>query len=459
MPALPGCVSLHRMSQRPRIVIAQQQRLALNTGLTAAIRLLRSDAAGLTRYLEEQAATNPHVRLVGPDAASLGDWLPRWSGVLTYGPRSRVAPPETASADPSLISHVTAAVRAMRLPPAGQRIALALVEALEPSGWLGRSVAAIADDLNLPEPEVLAILQRLQTIEPTGLFARNLGECLALQAAEMGQLDPEMAVLLQNLDLLAAGDIPRLTRLCRCDEAGIARRFRSIRTMNPKPGSSFAQTNPAITREPDLIARPLKNGRWQVALNRSALPTVEITPDPKGDPPALQAARALRHMVEARNATLLRVGREIVARQSAALLQGAAALAPMGMADLAEALGVHVSTISRVVAGATLDAPTGVLWLRRMFSGARRGKDNDAPPQAVAALRHRLSRIIATENRAKPLSDAALVVRLAEDSGVTLARRTIAQYREAEGIPPAYRRRLRVMTTRKRIAAPKANQD
>jgi RNA polymerase sigma-54 factor len=131
----------------------------------------------------------------------------------------------------------------------------------------------------------------------------------------------------------------------------------------------------------------------------------------------------------------------------------------MGMADLAEALGVHVSTISRVVAGATLDAPTGVLWLRRMFSGARRGKDNDAPPQAVAALRHRLSRIIATENRAKPLSDAALVVRLAEDSGVTLARRTIAQYREAEGIPPAYRRRLRVMTTRKRIAAPKANQD
>lgn len=447
------------MTQRPRIVIAQQQRLALNTGLTAAIRLLRSDAAGLTRYLEEQAATNPHIRLVGPSAAALGDWLPRWSGVLTYGTRSQPAQMETASADPSLIAHVTAAVRAMGLPPASQRIALALIEELEPSGWLGRSVAAIAGDLATPEPEVLAVLRRLQTIEPTGLFARSLGECLALQAADMGALDYAMTVLLQNLDLLAAGDIPRLTRLCGCDEAEIARRFRSIRTMNPKPGASFAQVNPASTREPDLVARPLKGGRWQVALNHSALPSVEITPNAEGDAAALQAARALQHMVKARNATLLRVGREIVTRQSAALLQGPAALAPMGMADLAEALGLHVSTISRVVSGATLDGPTGVLWLRRMFSGARRGKDNAAPPQAAAALRHRLGRIIAAENRASPLSDAALVARLAEESGITLARRTIAQYREAEGIPPAYRRRLRPVKTQKKSPPPKAAQN
>lgn len=446
------------MSQRPRIIIAQQQRLALNTSLSAAIRMLRSDAAGLTRYLEEQAAMNPHIRLAGPEPAALGEWLPRWSGVLTYGPRSLTAAPETASADPSLIAHVTAAVRAMALGPTGQRIALALVEELEPSGWLGRSVAAIAQDLQLPEPEVLALLQRLQKIDPPGLFARSLGECLALQAAELGQLDREMAVLLQNLDLLAAGDLPRLTRLCGCDEAGIARRFRCIRTLNPKPGTSFAHTNPALAREPDLVARPLKGGRWQVALNRSALPTVEVNTTPTGNPAALQAARALRHMVEARNTTLLRVGREIIARQSAALLQGPAALVPMGMADVAAALGLHVSTISRVVAGVSLDAPTGVLWLRRMFSGARGGKDGQTTPQAAAALRHRLGRIIASENRAKPLSDAELVTRLADDSGVTLARRTVAQYREAQGIPPAHRRRLRSGKNRGKPPQPDTGQ-
>lgn len=446
------------MSQRQRINIAQHQRLALNTSLHASIRLLRSDTAGLTRYLEEQAAENPHLRLIAPQPAALGDWLPRWSGALSFGGRASGEMPEPAAAQPGLIAHVTAAIQAMSLPRAGHRIVLALVEALEPSGWLGRSTQAIAADLDLPEDEVKAVLARLQQIEPAGLFARNLAECLALQLAEAGKLDRPMTVILHNLDLLAAGDTARLAALCGCDEAGIARRFRTIRTLNPKPGNSFSTTDPAHAREPDLLARPLKGGRWQVALNRSALPSLEVvtTPDTASSEGRLQAARALEHMLAARNDTLLRVGREIARRQVAALLQGPGALRPMTMADLGAALGLHVSTISRVVAGASMDSPHGVWWLRRMFSGARglagrsAGKDEGGAGVAAAALRHRLGRIIASESPQAPLSDSALAERLAQETGVTLARRTVAQYREAEGIPPAHRRRRQARGARSR---------
>ena len=446
------------MSQRPRILIAQQQRLALNASLQASIRLLRSDTAGLTRYLEEQTAQNPHLRLTPPEPAAIGDWLPRWSGILSYSARSTSDPVEPAAAQPGLVAHVIERLRAMDLPRPAQRIALALLEALEPSGWLGRSPALIAQDLDLPEDHVLAVLEMVQDIDPAGLFARNLSECLTLQVADQGQLDPEMTVILRHLDLLAVGDTAQLARLCDCDEAEVIQRFRTIRTLNPKPGATFSPPDPAHSREPDLVARPLKAGRWQIALNRSALPSLEVvaTPETAADPAALTAARALSHMLKARNDTLLKVGREIANRQVAALAQGPGALKPMTMAEVAASLDLHVSTISRVVAGASLDSPQGVWWLRRMFSGARGGQggsgqaggkaDSDVeggPTMAAAALRHQLGRIVSAESPLAPLSDAALADRLAKDTGVRLARRTIAQYREAAGIPAAHRRKRR----------------
>lgn len=443
------------MSQRQRIVIAQQQRLALNSSLHASIRLLRSDTAGLTRYLEEQAAENPHLKLIPPESPALGDWLPRWTGVLALGDPASPFIPEAASAPPSLIAHATAAIQGMALPRGALPIALALVEALEPSGWLGRSPGAIAAELGLPTDEVLAVLYRLQTIEPAGLFARNLAECLALQVKEQGHLDREMMVILRNLDLLAAGQTRRLARLCDCSEAEVTQRFRLIRTLNPKPGSEFARPNPAHSREPDLLARPLHDGNWQVALNRSALPSLEVVaeaPPPAGaDPDKLKSARALSHMLSARNDTLLKVGQEIARRQVLALAQGPGALQPLTMAEVAASLGLHVSTISRVVAGASMDSPFGVWWLRRMFSGSRGGPvgeagESDGPQASAAALRHRLGRLVAAEAPEAPLSDAALAGQLAQDTGVSLARRTIAQYREAQGIPPAYRRRQMAKT-------------
>lgn len=444
------------MSQRPRIQNLQSLRLELNPSLQAAIGILRTDAAGLSRFLEEQAAENPHLVLAATPPGA-GDWLPRWRGV--FGGAGGADPDLVAGGGPSLIAHVTAAIDAMALPPRARRLALALSDALTPAGWLERPPAAIAAEAGASLPEVEAVLTRLQTIEPAGLFARDLADCLRLQAAEMGALDPVMEVILAHLPLLAAGDTARLARLAGADAAAILARFRVIRSMNPKPGTAFSGPGSApAAREPDLLATPRADGGWDIALNRSALPTLSVTRAAAGDEAQLAAARALRQAVAARNATLLRVGREIAARQQAALAAGAGALVPMTMADLGAALGLHESTISRAVAGASLDTPRGTWWLRRMFSGARRGAGGtaatgtaapgpqggrSAPPLSAAALRHRLAGLVAAEDPSRPLSDAALAGRLAAETGVVLPRRTLAQYRTDAGIPPAHRRRRR----------------
>lgn len=436
------------MSQRQRIIIAQAQRLALNTGLHASIRLLRSDAEGLARYLEDQAAENPHLRLTPAALPEVGEWLPRWSGVhfqATSGGSAREV--ETASAAPSLIAHVLAAVEKLSLTPCQRRTAQALTEALEPTGWLGTDLPDIASALKLTLAEVEAVVAKVQRIEPAGLFARNLEECLVLQAQDAGFLDREMRLMLANLPLLASGAIARLAEICGCDADGVRRRFAKIRSLNPKPGADFLGGTPAPIREPDLLARPRRGGGWTVSLNRSVLPDVEVSDeadDKSGvDRALLSSARALRHMVKARNTTLLQVGREIVRLQTAALKDGPGALQPMTMAGVGAALNLHESTISRVVAGVSLDSPRGTWWLRQMFSGRAGDKEGGATQASAAALRHRIGRLIAAESPSSPVSDQALCDRLVAETGISIARRTVAKYRAMAGIPPASRRRKR----------------
>ncbi len=429
------------MASRSRIQISQGLRLGLNASLQTSLGVLRADAAGLSAYLEEQSAQNPHLQLVA-QPAPVGDWLPRWTGVLP-GAGGAADPDLAPAAGPSLAVHVTGAIAAMDLTPRARRIARAFAEALEPSGWLGQTPAAIAREVTVSLPEAEEVLARLQQIEPAGLFARDLADCLRLQLQDIGALDAPMQVILAHLPLLAAGETGRLARLAGTDQAGVLARFRLIRGLDPKPGAAFAGPGTAApVREPDLLARPRADGGWDIALNRSALPTVEVRRAAAGDAAQLAAARALKQAVTARNATLLRVGREIAARQVAALERGPGAIRPLTMAELGETLGLHESTISRVVAGASLDTPRGTLWLRALFSPARKGVDGAAAP-AAAALRHRLAELVAAEDPGRPLSDAALAAVLSGETGVPLPRRTVAQYRTDAGIPAAHRRRRR----------------
>jgi RNA polymerase sigma-54 factor len=248
------------MNTRQRLTVTATQRLALNTALMASLRVLKADAAGLTRYLEETAAENPSLILTrlepGPQ-----DWLPRWTAA--FAATSDV--PAVAAA-PSLIAHVMAEIDS-RIPGAVHRaIALHFIEALEPSGWLGRSVAQVAQDAGCSLVAAQEVLTLLQRIEPRGLFARSLAECLRLQADEAGVHDPVMAVMLDHLDLLAKGALASLALRAKVGEADIMARLRLIREFNPKPGAAFVQ-GAAPVRAPDLIAKEADGG-WQITLNR-----------------------------------------------------------------------------------------------------------------------------------------------------------------------------------------------
>ena len=430
----PTLVQTAAMSQRPSITVTQTQRLQLNLGLHAAIRLLRADAAGLTRYLEEVAAENPALKLDPPPPPTPGEWLPRWGRVFAAPDGG---PVEQAAAGPSLLAHVLDAIDRRITDPRDRAIALALAEALEPSGWLGQPVSAIAARLQAKPREVEAVLLRLQEIEPVGLFARDLAECLTLQAQDDGIYDPVMAAVLDNLGLLASGDLARLASVAKTSPAEIAQRFRLIRAMNPKPGTEFDALAVPRPREPDLLARRGASGEWEVTMNRSSLPSLRLIDPGTGGAGQLAAAKSVQRMVEARNSTLLRVGREILQRQFRALSAGAGALVPMTMAEVAATLDLHESTVSRVVAGTSVDTPLGMWWLRALFS-----RGLGAAQVSGAALRDRLAGLVAGEDKAAPLSDAALADLLSQN-GAAVARRTVAKYREMLRIPPAHRRRMR----------------
>lgn len=415
------------MKARSKLTVSPSQRLQLSAGLQAALNVLRADATSLTEYLEEQAAETPALSLQTVLPAG-GDWLPRWSGTLPTGGSEDLE--NLADHGPSLIAHVLAAIPQLVEGDGAREIAVALADALEPSGWLGRPLAQIAAELSVSLPAVEQVLGQLQRIDPPGLFARSLAECLRLQALDAEVLDPVLATMLDRLDLVASGDWAALARLTNAPTAELQSRFRLIRSFNPKPGASFSAVA-SPQREPDLIARQGGDG-WQVAFNRSSLPALSVDPDAAG----AARARDVVRLIETRNATLLAVGQAILAHQHLALARGPSALRPLTMQDIAQSLGLHKSTVSRVVAGTAVDTPHGTWWLRRLFSPDM-GADT-----AAAALRARLARLIAQEETTEPLSDEALTQALSQD-GIALARRTVAKYRAELRIPAAHHRKRR----------------
>ncbi|SEC77852.1 hypothetical protein [Rhodobacter sp. 24-YEA-8] len=418
------------MKQRNRITIAQKQRLSLNLSLVSAISMLKSDAGSLGDWLEDMAAQNPQLQLVPPPALP-AIWAPRWHDALSRQSGAGGGTEALAAPAPGLQAHVAAGVALMRLAPAEMPLALALCSALEPSGWLGPPLSRIARDTGSTPAALEAVLLKLQAMEPAGLFARNLAECLSLQAHDTGELDPVMQAVLANLTLVAAGNLEALAVKTGATVEEIARRIRMLRSYDPKPGARF-QPGSAPVAEPDLVLREGSSGP-ELSLNHSALPSIRLQPTTGAGDRA--AAREVIRLVESRNNSLLRIGTEILRRQPLVAKQGLRALSPMTMSEVAASLGLHQSTVSRLVQGTSVDTGSGVYWLRAMFSPAVR---KGGP--AGAAMRDALTQMITAEDPVAPLTDAALAEALA-GAGAPLARRTIAKYREQLGIPPASRRK------------------
>lgn len=417
--------------------LQQARSLRITRTLRQAIGLLRFSNHELAAFLAFHDAVNPHLALQAASAPP----EPARHGAQASGPISGGASVELIASAPSgLQEHVRREIRLVLTSEAEISIGAHFVEALEPTGWLGRSVEEIARSAGCEQAAAAAVLTKIQRIEPSGLFARSLAECLRLQAADAEVLTRELSCLLDNLPLLAQGEFEALAHICGCDRKSIIAHFATIRGFNPKPGLAFG-AEIVSTAAPDLIARAGNDG-ITVELNRSTLPTISVR-DEDGVTPAdqrmLDAAKAVARAVERRNITTLQIATEILRRQAKFFRSGATALQPLTLREIAQATGVHESTVSRVTAGLRMETPRGPIGLRDFFSG---GLATESGRISAVEVQSRIGRMIEAEDPARPLSDTIIAAELSRQ-GIRIARRTVAKYREKLGIAGTATRRVR----------------
>ena len=377
-----------------------------------------------------------------------------------YIPRSTVAKADSdfdtvnliRAYDKSLYSHCLEFVSTLKISPAERIIALKLVDELEPTGWISQDLSLIAEELNCDLDLVTAVLHQLQEIEPAGLFSRNLKECLTLQAKEADVFNSNLAAVLDNLHLIANGKFDLLKRRSGCADAEISEIFKIIKSFNPKPGLKFEMDDIPI-REPDLSVKATADG-WIVELNNSTLPSVKIEKEyaqvvrkkvvEKKDREFIQEkiseAKWLAKAIEKRNDTMIKVGSEIVKRQQAFLERGLSYIKPMVLKDIAEAVDMHESTISRVTTGSLMQTPQGTLELKAFFSVGLHQEDQESA--SATSIKYKIKKLIEAEDASNPVSDDAIVEILSKE-GVSLARRTVAKYRKLENIPSSFARKRR----------------
>ena len=354
----------------------------------------------------------------------------------------------------SLIAHIEDQLPYLLSSQREHFIARYFLEAIEPSGWLGKSLDEIQIETNLDYVDLENVLKKLQGVEPTGLFARNLSECLRLQIIEKGLMCNGLSVLLDNLALLGKGDLKSLMRKIGCDERKIKDFLVIIRSVDPKPGSVFLSETSNI-HKPDLLVRKVGED-WVVDLNRSTLPSININEDyaKKLSPvardnskidgyasQALSSARWLKRALEQRNITTLKITAEIIKRQKHFLEKGLDFLEPLSLKDIAIAVKMHESTVSRVTNGLMVSTPKGTFPLKSLFSVTIETDDKENSKSA-AAVRNMIKKILNEEKGEKPLSDD-LIAKMVSKNGVKLARRTVAKYREMLNIPSSSERKRR----------------
>lgn len=401
--------------------LTQSQRQSLGFRQIQAINLLRLTNEDLAADLARRAVNNPFLRLRLPAAtASAG-------------------PEEIASHQGGLYAHVTAQLRLISAARADETLALVFVEALDCNGWLDRPLAAIAASAGRSISQAEALLAALQQgIEPAGLFASDLADCLRLQAIERGQHTPAMAAVLRHLDLLAQGGAAVVANAAALHPDEVAICLAQMRRMDPRPGLAFGG-DPAPLRAPDVIVSHGTQG-WQVALNRATLPELTVVPKDRmgtGMKAVRSEAEWLASMVERRNRTVLAVARAVLNRQREFLDHGPEAMLVLSRSEIAADLGLHGSTIGRVARNLLVETPHGMRTLCSLFHSGpvlAGTLGRSVPPPAAEAIQHRLRQLVAAEDPAAPLSDAALAAILSAE-GKPLARRTVAKYREVLDIP------------------------
>ncbi|MGW8201939.1 RNA polymerase factor sigma-54 [Sphingomonas bisphenolicum] len=331
-------------------------------------------------------------------------------------------------------------------------IANQLIGQISEAGYLEANLLQTAHGLGVPLFDVERVLGVIHTFDPTGVGARNLSECLALQAREADRHDPCMARLLANLDLLAKGALPQLRRICGVDEEDMADMIAELRGYDPKPGLRFADDRAAPVT-PDLFVRPAKDG-WAIEINSATLPRllvnrsyyVELATGPQDKSAkawladCLASANWLVKALDQRQKTIIKVASEIVRSQEAFFQQGVAHLKPLTLRAVADTIGMHESTVSRVTSNKYLSCPRGLYELKYFFTSGVSSSGGDGGSVSAEAVKSHIKALIGAEDPQAILSDDTLVD-LLRAKGMDIARRTVAKYREALGIGSSVQRR------------------
>ena len=340
--------------------------------------------------------------------------------------------------------------------PGDRMIAAALIDGLDEAGYFREELSLIAGNLGAPIDRVESVLKILQSLEPTGVFARDLAECLKLQLIERDRFDPAMQALIENLPALARRDLPALRKVCGVDDEDIADMIAEIKRLDPKPGRAFASA-PAPVAIPDVIVTASLDSSWRVELNADALPRVLVNEsyaavikrgatrdeDKQYISTQLQSAHWLTKSLEQRARTILNVASEIVRRQDAFLVEGVSGLRPLNLKTVADAIGVHESTVSRATSNKYVATPRGMFEMKYFFT-ASLPSGGLGEAHSAEAVRYKIRQMIEAEDPRKVLSDDDIVTRLREVD-IVVARRTVAKYRDNLKIPSSMdRRRLKL---------------
>ena len=390
-------------------------------------------------------------------AADAGDGTPLatspWTSVGSGGFDGELPDFEARlTREETLHEHLQAQLDLATVDPTERLVGRNLIDAIDEAGYLGEPVESVAMRLGADPVLVERVLGLIQTFDPSGIGARNLAECLAIQLRERNRYDPAIAALLGNLDLVAKRDFSALRRACGVDDEDLADMLKELRLLDPKPGRAFGGA-PVEVLVPDVFVRAAPDGSWLIELNPDTLPRVLVnqtyfakvsrTARKDGDKTfltdCLQNANWLARSLEQRSKTILKVATEIVRQQDGFFLHGVSHLRPLTLKTVADAIGMHESTVSRVTSNKAIGTSRGTFEMKYFFSAAIPGAAG-VEAHSSEAVRHRIKQLIDGERRDAIMSDDALVQKL-RGEGIDIARRTVAKYRESLRIPSSVERR------------------
>ncbi|HEX4647249.1 MAG TPA: RNA polymerase factor sigma-54 [Steroidobacteraceae bacterium] len=472
---------------KPSLQLKLGQQLTMTPQLQQAIRLLQLPALELQAHIRELLETNVMLEPT-EEADTTGTFEVRLTAAAASQPAERAAesrvevldeswgehgagPAETPwsgddedrnqdyadSSGQSLQDHLLWQLELAGLPPRELAVARAIVDAISDDGYVTESLAEIAHtlqpELECSAPEVQRVLEWVQALDPAGVGARSVAECIELQLRQLEPGTPGLACALEiarhHLELVAGRELSLLRRELRATEEELAAALALVRSCHPRPGSTVSAGAPEYV-VPDVFVRRTDHG-WGVEINPATLPRVRLNQSyasligrnasHASMRAQLQEARWLLKSLEIRHETLMKVARSIVERQTAFLEQGDEHMRPMILRDIADAIGMHESTISRVTSGKYMHTPRGVFELRYFFSSQVEGANGSGT--SSTAIRAKIRKLVKDEDPEAPLSDGR-IAELLSGEGIPVARRTVAKYREAMAIAPSNERRRAV---------------